>query len=76
MAYDMSDWSPPGGYGTWSPALPYLEFHSPLMWYGGQDSLDTSWGNGGRINPRPVGRLRTSLIVLALSLSALHLVLL
>ena len=32
MAHGMSNWSPPGGYGICSLALPHLELHSPLMW--------------------------------------------
>ena len=32
MAHEMSDWSPSGGYGICSLALPHLELHSPLIW--------------------------------------------
>ena len=76
MAHLVSAWSPLEGYGMWYPAFLHLELHIPLMWYKGQDSLDALQGDRERVNPRPDACLRTSLMGPALSISALHLVLL
>ena len=76
MAHAIIPWSPPRGYGTWSPALSQLKCISFLMWYEGKEYLKLSQGHRGRVNPRPDARLRMSLMGPTLSLRAVYLVVL